>query len=62
MGYGMKLLTYREVATFYQVTPRTVRNWAHKGAIPVVRTPSGTPRVPASACVVIVKTEEASGN
>lgn len=46
---GDQLLTYRQVADFWKVTPRTVRLWAEKGAIPVVRTPSGQPRVPSSA-------------
>jgi excisionase family DNA binding protein len=41
-----RLLTYQQVAQYYQVDPRTVRRWADKGAIPVVRTPSGAPRVP----------------
>jgi predicted site-specific integrase-resolvase len=44
-----KLLTFNQVADFYSVTPRTVRNWADSGAIPVVRTPSGQPRVPSTA-------------
>lgn len=38
------LMTYREVASLYRVTPRTVRTWAAKGAITVTRTPSGRPR------------------
>jgi excisionase family DNA binding protein len=44
-----RLMTFQQVAAFYAVTPRTVRNWAEKGAIPVVRTPGGQPRVPATA-------------
>jgi excisionase family DNA binding protein len=47
------LLTVREVATFYRVTPRTVETWIAKGAITAVRTPSGQPRVPSSACVAV---------
>lgn len=47
----VKLLTFRQVATFYSVTRRTVERWAEKGAIAVVRTPTGTPRVPSSECV-----------
>jgi len=46
-----RLMTFRQVAMFYAVTPRTVRNWADKGALPVVRTPAGQPRVPASSVV-----------
>jgi predicted site-specific integrase-resolvase len=48
-----RLMTFRQVATFYAVTPRTVRNWADKGALPIVRTPMGQPRVPASAVVAV---------
>jgi excisionase family DNA binding protein len=55
-----KLLTFNQVATFYAVTPRTVRNWADKGAIPVVRTPGGQPRVPSTA--VSTKSSETDGN
>lgn len=55
------LLTFRQVADFYAVTPRTVRNWADKGAIPVVRTPTGQPRVPSIAISTTAK-EETSGN
>lgn len=40
-----RLYTYGEVAKHYGVAPRTVRHWALKGAIEVVRTPGGSPRV-----------------
>jgi predicted site-specific integrase-resolvase len=46
-----RLMTFQQVATFYAVTPRTVRRWVDKGAVSVVRTPSGQPRVPASSVV-----------
>jgi predicted site-specific integrase-resolvase len=55
-----KLLTFNQVADFYSVTPRTVRNWSDKGAIPVVRTPSGQPRIPSSA--LGTKNSETGGN
>ena len=42
-----KLYTYKQAAAAWAVTERTVRRWADKGAIDVVRTPSGRPRVPA---------------
>lgn len=58
----MKLLTMKQVAIFYGVTPRTVRNWAEKGAITVVRTPTGQPRIPASACAAPERKGETSGN
>lgn len=41
----LRLFTYREVASHFRVSERTVRTWASKGAIDVVRTPSGRPRV-----------------
>lgn len=60
-----RLMTFRQVATFYAVTPRTVRNWADKGALPVVRTPMGQPRIPASAVLAVAEEHEkdvTSGN
>lgn len=42
---AVRLLTYREVAAHYRVAERTVRHWAQKGAIEVVKTPGGAPRV-----------------
>jgi excisionase family DNA binding protein len=33
----MKLMTYGEIAAFLNVTPRTVRAWVNKKAIPVIR-------------------------
>jgi predicted site-specific integrase-resolvase len=60
---GDRLMTFNQVADFYQVTPRTVRNWADKGAITVVRTPSGSPRVPSSAVIAPQdRNSETSGN
>lgn len=62
---SVKLLTYQQVSEFYNVTTRTVRTWADKGAITVVRTPSGQPRVPADACVAagkMRKSAEESGS
>ena len=41
----MKLLTYKQTADLYGVTPRTVRRWAEKGAVVVTKTPGGRPRV-----------------
>jgi len=46
-----RLMTFQQVATFYAVTPRTVQNWARKGALVIVRTPTGKRRVPASSVV-----------
>lgn len=56
---GERLMTFQQVATFYAVTPRTVRNWTDKGALPVVRTPTGQPRVPASAVVAVAEEKKA---
>lgn len=41
----MKELTIKEYAVAERVTPRTVRRWIDKGAIPVRRTPGGGVRV-----------------
>lgn len=58
-----RLMTFQQVATFYQVTPRTVRNWADKGAITVVRTPSGAPRVPSRSVIATGdRNSETEGN
>lgn len=59
-----RLLTFNQVATFYSVTPRTVRNWADKGALTIVRTPTGQPRIPSSAVVAVGDNtkRETSGN
>lgn len=56
-GVKERLMTFQQVASFYQVTPRTVRNWADKGAITVVLTPTGAPRVPASTVIAVGKLE-----
>ena len=55
---GVKLLTFQQVSEFYAVTPRTVRTWAEKGAITVVHTPGGHPRVRADACVAVSKSRK----
>lgn len=43
------LLTPREVASLFCVTPRTVTRWAEAGKIPVIRTLGGHRRYPAAA-------------
>lgn len=55
----LKLMTFEQVATFYQVTPRTVRNWVEKGALVAVRTPTGQPRVAPSSCIAPEKVKPA---
>jgi len=57
-----RLMTFQQVAQFYAVTPRTVRNWAEKGAVTVVRTPSGAPRVPASSVIAVQDKREAESH
>lgn len=56
---GERLMTFRQVATFYAVTPRTVRRWADKGALTVVRTPTGQPRIPSTEIVTVKTVTEA---
>ncbi|HET9732740.1 MAG TPA: helix-turn-helix domain-containing protein [Acidimicrobiales bacterium] len=44
-----RLLRTGEVARLFQVSQRTVYEWARRGRIPTVRTPSGQHRYPAAA-------------
>ncbi len=43
------LLRTSDVATLFQVSERTVSEWAKRGQIPSVRTPGGHRRYPADA-------------
>jgi excisionase family DNA binding protein len=43
-----RLLTTHEVAVLFQVTTRTVNEWAKRGRIATVRTPGGQRRFPGS--------------
>lgn len=43
------LLTVREVALLYRVTPRSVRNWIKDGRLPAVRMSQRSVRIPRSA-------------
>lgn len=43
------LLTPREVAALFRVTPKTVTRWAEAGKIPAIRTLGGHRRYPAAA-------------
>jgi len=56
MGVG-RLLTAREVAMLFQVTTRTVNEWAKRGRIPTVHTPGGQRRFPASSIVKLLSEE-----
>lgn len=46
---GPRLLTVNDVAAYYRVTPRTVRDWVKKGVLKPVRTPGGRLRFLESA-------------
>jgi excisionase family DNA binding protein len=45
---GGQLLRTADVATLFQVSERTVSDWARRGRIPSVRTPGGHRRYPAA--------------
>lgn len=42
------LLTPREVASLFRVTPKTITRWAEAGKLPSIRTLGGHRRFPAS--------------
>lgn len=46
-GLGGQLLRTADVAALFQVSERTVSEWARRGRIPSVRTPGGHRRYPA---------------
>lgn len=46
-GLGESLLRTSDVALLFQVSERTVAEWARRGRIPSVRTPGGHRRYPA---------------
>jgi len=52
-----RLLTTHEVAVLFQVTTRTVSEWAKRGRIPTVRTPGGQRRFPASTIALLLAEE-----
>jgi excisionase family DNA binding protein len=47
LGVGERLLRTSDVATLFQVSERTVSEWARRGRVPSVRTPGGHRRYPA---------------
>ena len=54
-----RLLRTREVARLFQVSERTVAEWARRGRIPSVRTPGGHRLYPADRIrELLVATEE----
>jgi excisionase family DNA binding protein len=46
-GVGERLLRTADVALLFQVSERTVSEWARRGRVPSVRTPGGHRRYPA---------------
>lgn len=48
-GLDGQLLRTSDVAALFQVSERTVSEWARRGRIPSVRTPGGHRRYPADA-------------
>ena len=57
-----RLLRTREVAQLFQVSERTVAEWARRGRIPSVRTPGGHRLYPAERVrQLLVASEESAG-
>jgi excisionase family DNA binding protein len=50
-----QLLRTSDVATMFQVSERTVSEWAKRGQIPSVRTPGGHRRYPADGILALVR-------
>jgi excisionase family DNA binding protein len=60
-GLGGQLLRTADVATLFQVSERTVSEWARRGRIPSVRTPGGHRRYPAEEVrTLLAETEDAA--
>ena len=55
---GGQLLRTSDVATLFQVSERTVSDWARRGRIPSVRTPGGHRRYPAEEIQRILEAAE----
>src|SRR5688500_19956686 len=56
-----RLLRTREVAQLFQVSERTVAEWARRGRIPSVRTPGGHRLYPAEEVRKLLVASEANG-
>ena len=60
-GLGGQLLRTSDVAALFQVSERTVSEWARRGRIPSVRTPGGHRRYPAEEIRnLLAETEDAA--
>lgn len=57
-----RLLRTREVAQLFQVSERTVAEWARRGRIPSVRTPGGHRLYPADDVRRLLLATEEAGN
>src|SRR5262245_13968331 len=56
-----QLLRTADVATLFQVSERTVSEWAKRGQIPSVRTPGGHRRYPADGIRTLLQTGREGG-
>ena len=54
-----RLLRASDVALLFQVSERTVSDWAAKGLVPCVRTPGGHRRYPADAIAKLLSSTPA---
>ena len=57
-----QLLRTADVATLFQVSERTVSEWAKRGQIPSVRTPGGHRRYPADGIRMLLQTGREGGD
>jgi excisionase family DNA binding protein len=58
MTSDVHTLTIAEAATALDVAPATVRRWANKGRISVIRYPSGRMRIPQAELDRVLKPSE----
>ena len=56
-----KLLRTSDIALLFQVSERTVAEWARRGRIPSVRTPGGHRRYPSEQIVKLLRDAEMAG-
>lgn len=53
------MLTVKEAAQVFRVSPKTIRRWANSGRLEIVRLPGGQIRVPRSAVAGILVSSRA---
>ena len=56
-----RLLRTRYIALLFQLSERTVAEWARRGRIPSVRTPGGHRRYPSEQIVKLLRDAELAG-